>query len=164
MAPLLPTMGSAGARLYLAVPNPARRILSVKGDKGPGLPTVVAQEAARREVRLQKGPQTLPLNMSLATSTPPPSTGPEKDAQRVLHVHFHTASLCQRLILTLPKGHGPPLLPDDKEKEVAKANHRQRRHALLPQASAPLLTIAINSSRTVCAPTRRTVNNASTHT
>ena len=149
------------ARPHLVVPNPVRGSPSLRGDQDPGLPTMMAEEGARREMRPPPKVRRLTSKKCLATFTPPPSTGPEKDAQRVQHVRFHTASLCQRLISRLLKDHDPLLLPDAREKEAAKVNLRQRSPALLPQVSVPFPTIATSSSRTVYAPT---VNNASTHT
>ena len=151
------------ARLHLAVPNPVRGRSSVRGDQGPGLPTMVAEEVAGRGLRPPKGVRILTSKMCLATFTLPPSTGPEKDARRVLHVRFHTASSCQRLISRLLKDNDLLQPPDAREKEAARVNPRQRSRALLPQVSVPCPTIATSSSRTVYAPTSRKDNHASTH-
>ena len=140
------------AQLYLVSLSPVRGSLSVIRDNGPGLPTMV-DEVARRRVRPPEGARRPTSNMCLATFTPPPGTGPEKDAQRVLHVRFRTASLCQRRISRLLNDHDPLLLLDVREKEVARVNLRQRSHALLPQVSVPFPTSATSSSRTVYAPT-----------
>ena len=67
-----------------------------KGRQSSRPPNGGSGGGGKKEGGAPKRARRLTSRMCLATFTPPPSTGPEKDAQRVLHVRFHTASFMSK--------------------------------------------------------------------